>query len=67
MEDVSIYDIKKIKIDKTPRPQQIELLDFTKQSILDNNKYIMIDAPVGCLTKNEKINIYIIKNKYING
>ena len=47
MKDIDIYDIKKIKLSKTPRPQQIELLDFTKKSILDNMKYIMIDAPVG--------------------
>jgi hypothetical protein len=47
MEDVNMYDISKIRIDKKPRPQQTELLNFTKQSILDNNKFIMIDAPVG--------------------
>lgn len=47
MEDVNIYDISKIRLDKKPRPQQTQLLEFTKQSILDNNKFIMIDAPVG--------------------
>lgn len=47
MKDIDIYDLKKIKLTKTPRPQQIELFDFTKQSILNNQKYIMIDAPVG--------------------
>ena len=47
MKDVDLYDIPNIRVDKIPRPQQIELLDFTKKSILSNKKYIMIDAPVG--------------------
>lgn len=41
------YEIPNIKLDKTPRPQQIELLNFTKKSILENNKFCLIDAPVG--------------------
>lgn len=47
MQDVDIYDIKNIRLEKTPRPAQTELLKFTKESILQNNKFIIIDAPVG--------------------
>lgn len=47
MKEVDIYDIKKIKLSKTPRPQQEQIFNFTKQAVLDNMKYIMIDAPVG--------------------
>jgi ATP-dependent DNA helicase DinG len=47
MKDVSIYNIERIKLSKTPRPQQTELLDFTKQAIMSNKKFILIDAPVG--------------------
>lgn len=47
MNDIKTYQFTKLKIDKTPRPAQIDLLDFTKKSILSNKKYIMIDAPVG--------------------
>lgn len=66
MDESLLYEIPDISLDKTPRPQQIKLLEFTKQSIKDNNKFILIDAPPGCLTKNEKINIYILKDKHIN-
>ncbi len=62
MEGVDVYDIKKIKLDKTPRPAQIKLLEFIKESIKSNHKGIIVDAPVGCLTKNEKINIYVLKD-----
>lgn len=55
-----------IVLDKTPRPEQIELLEFTKKSIKENNKFVLLQAPTGCLTKNEKINIYIIKEKFSN-
>lgn len=61
MEESILYHIPNISLDKTPRPDQVKMLEFTKQSIKDNNKFILLDAPVGCLTKNEKINIYIIK------
>lgn len=47
MEDLTLYDIPKIRVDKTPRPQQIELLEFTKKSILSNKKFTYIDAPTG--------------------
>jgi hypothetical protein len=66
IQDVNVYDLKKLRVDKKPRPIQIELLEFAKQSVLANNKYIIIDAPTGCLTKNEKINIYILKDANIN-
>lgn len=66
IQDVNVYDLKKLRVDKKPRPIQIELLEFAKQSVLSNNKYIIIDAPTGCLTKNEKINIYILKDANIN-
>lgn len=37
-----------IKLEHTPRPQQIEILDFVKESILEKDKkFIMIDAPTG--------------------
>lgn len=40
--------MKKIKLDFEPRPQQLEILDFVKQSIEeDEKKFIMIDAPTG--------------------
>jgi Rad3-related DNA helicase len=44
-----------------PRPQQVQILDFVKESINDKKKFIMIDAPTGCLTKNEKVRIYKLK------
>lgn len=66
MNDVNTYSLSKLKLDKTPRPQQTELLDFTIEAIQDNKKFIMMDSPTGCLTKNEKINIYIIKDIHIN-
>lgn len=47
MQDVDVYDIPRIRLDKTPRPQQKTLLDFTKKCVLSNKKFIMIDAPVG--------------------
>jgi len=36
-----------IPLDFSPRPQQIQMLDFVKSSIKDGKKFIMIDAPVG--------------------
>ena len=40
--------MKKIKLDFEPRPQQLEILNFVKQSIEeDEKKFIMIDAPTG--------------------
>jgi hypothetical protein len=50
-----------IQLEFTPRHQQEEILQFTKDSISDGKKFIMIDAPTGCLTKNEKIRIYKLK------
>jgi ATP-dependent DNA helicase DinG len=47
IQDVNVYDLKKLRVDKKPRPIQIELLEFAKQSVLSNNKYIIIDAPTG--------------------
>lgn len=47
MEGVDIYDLKKIHLDKDPRPVQTELLDFTINSIKSNKKYIVLDAPTG--------------------
>lgn len=47
MQDIDIYDLKNIRLEKQPRPDQITLNDFTKTSILNNMKYILIDAPVG--------------------
>lgn len=54
--------MKQIKLKYKPRPQQIEILDFVKDSIQNKEKkFMMIDAPTGCLTKNEKIRIYKLK------
>jgi Rad3-related DNA helicase len=36
-----------IKLEFTPRPQQEQILQFTKDSIENNKKFIMIDAPTG--------------------
>ncbi len=47
MEGVDIYDIKKLRLDLTPRESQKTLLKFSTQSVLENKKYIMVDAPVG--------------------
>lgn len=47
MKEINTFDIPNIKLDKTPRLEQLELLDFTKESILSNNKYILLDAPTG--------------------
>lgn len=47
MNESLIYDIPNIRLDKKPRPEQVKLLEFTKESILSNNKFILIDAPVG--------------------
>lgn len=66
MENIKTYEIPDIRLDMKPRPEQQKLLDFTKESILSNKKFVLLDAPTGCLTKNEKINIYIIKDKHIN-
>ena len=50
-----------IKLEFTPREQQTAILDFVKESVASNKKFIMIDAPTGCLTKNQKIRIYKLK------
>lgn len=50
-----------IKLEYTPRPQQEEILDFVTKSIESKKKFIMVDAPTGCLTKNQKIRIYKLK------
>lgn len=47
MKELDLYDIPNITLDKTPRPAQIELLEFTKKCVLDNKKFILMDAPVG--------------------
>lgn len=47
MEESILYHIPNISLDKTPRPDQVKMLEFTKQSIKDNNKFILLDAPVG--------------------
>jgi ATP-dependent DNA helicase DinG len=41
------YELLPIKLEKTPRPEQVKLLDFTIDSIRNNKKFILIDAPVG--------------------
>jgi hypothetical protein len=67
MEETSVYDFNKLVLDREPRPVQKQLLDFTVDCVKSNKKFIIVDAPTGCLTKNEKINIYILKDKCING
>lgn len=47
MQEVTYYDLKKIRVDKTPRPVQTQLLEFSKQSVLSNMKNIIIDCPTG--------------------
>ena len=40
--------VKKIKLEYDPRPQQVEILDFVKDSIQNQDrKFMMIDAPTG--------------------
>jgi ATP-dependent DNA helicase DinG len=39
--------MKDIKLKHDPRPQQFEILDFVKESIKDEKKFMMIDAPTG--------------------
>lgn len=40
--------MKKIELEYDPRPQQVEILDFVKQSIQEKDKkFVMIDAPTG--------------------
>jgi len=50
-----------IPLEFSPRPQQVQILDFVKSSIKDGKKFIMVDAPTGCLTKNQKVRIYKLK------
>lgn len=50
-----------IPLEFEPRAQQVQILDFVKSSISDGKKFIMVDAPTGCLTKNQKIRIYKLK------
>ena len=51
MENINIEnilpDMKTLTLDKTPRPQQIEMLEFTKESILANKKHILLNGPPG--------------------
>lgn len=44
---MNAYDLKDIQVTTTPRPQQTELLEFTKDAILGNKKFIVLDAPTG--------------------
>lgn len=46
-EDITTYSLSKLKLDKTPRPEQEELLDFTKNAILDNKKFCLLQSPTG--------------------
>ena len=40
--------MKKINLKYDPRPQQNEILDFVKESILtEESKFMMLDAPTG--------------------
>ena len=40
--------MKKINLKYDPRPQQLEILDFVKNSIeSENKKFMMVDAPTG--------------------
>jgi len=39
--------MSKIELEYTPRIQQTQILNFVKDSITNNNKFIMIDAPTG--------------------
>lgn len=39
--------MKNIKLKYDPRPQQVEILEFVKDSIDKDNKFMMIDAPTG--------------------
>jgi len=42
------YRVNKIKLEYDPRPQQVEILDFVKDSIQNQDKkFMMIDAPTG--------------------
>ncbi len=36
-----------IPLEFSPRPQQVQILDFVKSSIKDGKKFIMVDAPTG--------------------
>lgn len=36
-----------IRLDKNARDEQIQLLDFSKNTVLSNKKYIVVDAPPG--------------------
>ena len=47
MTDINTYSLSKLKLDKTPRPEQIELLDFTKDAVLNGKKHILLNAPPG--------------------
>mgnify|MGYP000983764070 CR=1 FL=1 len=50
-----------------PRKEQLDMVEFCRDSIIAKKKKVMmIDAPTGCLTRNEKINIYILKDRNIN-
>lgn len=39
--------MRDIQLKYDPRPEQIEILDFVKESIANDKKFIMIDAPTG--------------------
>lgn len=47
MQELSYYDLKKIRVDKTPRPLQTQLFEFSKDAVLSNKKNIICDAPTG--------------------
>lgn len=48
LEQVHHYNVPTdILLKYAPRPNQISAFDFTKKSIMDNKKYILIDSPVG--------------------
>ncbi len=39
--------MRDIRLDHDPRPQQNEILDFVKESVDNDKKFMMIDAPTG--------------------
>lgn len=47
MEGIDIYDIKRLRLDKKPRPIQKELLNFSVKAVKNNKKYIIVEAPTG--------------------
>jgi len=45
--NINDFSIPKIRLSKIPRQAQIDVLEFTKKSILDNNKFTLLDCPIG--------------------